>query len=262
MDFDELDRKMRVFETNSDQWVLPSVYMVARIDGRSFTRLTKEQHAFEAPYDARMRDYMIGTTRHLMQCGFRMVYGYTQSDEISMLLHQGDNTFQRKLRKLNSVLAGEASAAFSLLLGDLGAFDCRICELPTRELVVDYFRWRMEDAARNALNAHCYWLLRKQGQTVSQATHLLEGMSVAAKNELLFVRGINFNDLPNWQKRGVGVSWETYTKIGHNPIAHEEVATQRRRLTTILELPMKDAYTRMIEALLDDASRAPDTQAP
>ena len=43
MDFDELDRTMRVFETNSDQCVLPSIYMVARIDGRSFTRLTKER---------------------------------------------------------------------------------------------------------------------------------------------------------------------------------------------------------------------------
>ena len=34
MDFDELDRTMRVFETNSDQCVLPSIYMVARIDGQ------------------------------------------------------------------------------------------------------------------------------------------------------------------------------------------------------------------------------------
>ena len=144
------------------------------------------------------------------------------------------------------------SAKFSLLLGDLGAFDCRISQLPTRELVLDYFRWRMEDAARNALNSHCYWLLRKQGQTLTQATKTLEGMSVSAKNELLFNSGINFNTLPNWQKRGVGVYWETYTKTGHNPITQADVTTERRRLTTQLDLPMKDDYGRLIGELLDN----------
>lgn len=42
MKFDELDVRMRVYETAHDQSVLPGVYMVARIDGRNFTRLTKE----------------------------------------------------------------------------------------------------------------------------------------------------------------------------------------------------------------------------
>ncbi len=62
MDFDELDRRMRVFETAHDHCVLPGLYMVARLDGRSFTRLTKETHAFDAPFDERKRGYMIGTT--------------------------------------------------------------------------------------------------------------------------------------------------------------------------------------------------------
>eukprot|EP01034_Spumella_vulgaris_P006205 gene6205-7903_t len=37
MKFDELDKKMRVYETAHDQYVLPDMYMVARIDGRGFT---------------------------------------------------------------------------------------------------------------------------------------------------------------------------------------------------------------------------------
>jgi tRNA(His) 5'-end guanylyltransferase len=49
MKFDDLDQKMRVFETAHDLCVLPGLYMVARLDGRSFTRLTKEVHPFEAP---------------------------------------------------------------------------------------------------------------------------------------------------------------------------------------------------------------------
>ena len=51
MNFDKLDKSMRVFETNTDQCVLPGIYMVARIDGRGFSRLTKEVCRFEAPYD-------------------------------------------------------------------------------------------------------------------------------------------------------------------------------------------------------------------
>ena len=85
MKFDDLDQKMRLFEELNDQYVLPHIYIVTRLDGRSFTRLTKEVHQFEAPYDIKFRDYMIETVKHLMNCGFRMIYGYTQSDEISLL---------------------------------------------------------------------------------------------------------------------------------------------------------------------------------
>ena len=250
MKFDDLDTKMRVFETAADMRVLPGLYMVARIDGRSFTRLTKETHHFEAPYDLRFRDYMVATVEHLMQCGFRVVYGYTQSDEISLLFHQEESVFERKMRKYNSILAGEASAKFSLLLGDLAAFDCRISQLPTEDLVVDYFRWRSEDAHRNALNSHCYWMLRKQGQTAEHATRAMLRLSVAAKNELLFQNGINFNDLPNWQKRGIGLYWESYEKPGLNPITNEPVVTERRRIHVDLDLPMKDAYDELIRRLI------------
>ncbi len=250
MKFDDLDTKMRVFETAADMCVLPGLYMVARIDGRSFTRLTRETHHFEAPYDLRFRDYMVATVEHLMQCGFRVIYGYTQSDEISLLFHHDEAAFERKMRKYNSILAGEASAKFSLLLGDLAAFDCRISQLPTEDLMVDYFRWRNEDAHRNALNAHCYWMLRKQGQTMDQATSAMLKLSVASKNELLFQNGINFNDLPNWQKRGIGLYWESYEKPGLNPITHETVVTERRRIHVNIDLPMKDAYDELIRRLL------------
>ncbi len=242
MKFDELDATMRVFETAHDHCVLPGLHIVARLDGRNFTRLTKEVHQFERPYDARFRDYMIATAEHLMTCGFKVVYGYTQSDEISLLFHPEERTFNRKERKLNSILAGEASARFSLLLGDLASFDCRISQLPNVELVRDYFRWRNEDAHRNALNAHCYWMLRAEGKSVREATATLIGMSVARKNELLFRHGVNFNDLPNWQKRGVGLVWEAYEKVARNPKTGEEVIAQRRRIRHELELPMKDAY--------------------
>ncbi len=251
MIFDELDKRMRVFETSSDHCVLPGIHMVARIDGRNFTRLTREVHKFEAPYDERFRDMMVTTTKHLMNTGFRIIYGYTQSDEISLLFHLDDHTFGRKTRKLNSILAGEASAAFSVELGAQASFDCRICELPSALDVVDYFRWRNEDASRNALNSHCYWLLRKQGLPQNTATNQLSGQSVAQKNELLFQAGTNFNELPAWQKRGIGLYWVEVKKAGFNPKTNEPVESKRRTLKIDFELPMRDEYSSFIANLLE-----------
>ena len=250
MKFDDLDKKMRVFETIADTCVLPEVYMVARLDGRSFTRLTKEVCEFEAPFDERFRDMMVATTEFLMTCGFQVIYGYSESDEISLLFALEENTFGRKLRKYNSTLAGEASARFSLLLGDVATFDCRISQLPTPELVIDYFRWRNEDAARNALNSWCYWTLRKNGQNEQQATKRLLGLSVSEKNELLFQYDINFNDLPSWEKRGVGLYWEQYDKPAVNSVTNEQVVARRRRIRTQYDLPMKHEYGEFVRSIL------------
>lgn len=250
MKFDELDKRMRVYETAHDHCILPGLYMVARLDGRSFTKLTKEKYKFEAPFDLKFRDIMVETTKHLMQCGFKVIYGYTQSDEISLLLDLNDGTFQRKERKINAILAGEASAQFSLLLGDRGVFDCRISQLPNPNLVVDYFRWRNEDANRNALNAHCYWHLRNNGKTPRQANKQLTQLSIADKNEWLFQQGINFNELPNWQKRGIGLYWQNCPKDGFNPLTKCTVKTFRKVLKVNDNLPMKDEYSQFIDQLI------------
>lgn len=250
MKFDDLDARMRAYETARDTIALPGVYLVARIDGRGFTRLTKEVMAYERPFDERFRDAMVATVEHLMNAGFQASFGYTQSDEISLLFGRDATAFGRSSRKWTSVLAGEASGAFSVAIGRPAAFDCRIIELPDEHLVVDYFRWRNEDAHRNALNAWCYWKLREAGEDVAGATGKLEGMSVAEKNELLFRHGINFNDLPLWQRRGVGIVWEDFEKPAHNPRTGEIVAARRRRLRTVMDLPMRDEYSRFIAALL------------
>ena len=75
MKFDELDNRMRLFETVSDQYVLPELHLVARLDGRSFTRLTKEEHSFAAPFDERFRDLMVGTAEHLVTATARDAAG-------------------------------------------------------------------------------------------------------------------------------------------------------------------------------------------
>lgn len=251
MKFDELDKKLRIYETSHDFCVPPNIYMVARIDGRGFTKLTKEKHSFERPFDKKFRDLMIETVKHLMKCGFKVIYGFTESDEISLLFDLNENTFSRKLRKYNSVLAGEASAKFSVLLGDIAAFDCRISQLPRKQDVVDYFRWRNEDAHRNALNSHCYWLLREKGKTAVQATKEIEAKPISFKNELLFTNGINFNDIPKWQKRGIGFYWTSFDKIGWNPVKEEKATVQRRDINVDLDLPMGDEYNKFILEILE-----------
>ena len=251
MNFDELDKKMRIYEQSSDQCILPDMYLVARLDGRSFSRLTKEVCDFEAPFDVRFRDMMVNTVKQLMDCGFRIVYGFTESDEISLLFHKEEATFGRKVRKFNSILAGQASAAFSLQLGQVIAMDCRLVPLPSIEKVKDYFLWRQEDAHRNALNAHCYWMLRKEGMGAREATEQLDGKSIAYKNELLFSRGINFDKLPAWQKRGIGVFFADVEKVGFNPITKKEVLTTRRELAVEYDLPLGQQYGDMVASFLE-----------
>lgn len=252
MKFNDLDTRMRVYETSHDYCVVPGVYMVARLDGRGFSTLTKEA-VLDKPFDMRFHKTMTSVVQELMvEAGFRIVYGYTESDEISLLFDLGEDNFGRKIRKFNSVLAGEASARFTTLTGLLGVFDCRISQLPNAELVVDYFRWRQADAHRNSLNSWCYWTLRqKENLSASAATKKLLNKTVAEKNEMLFQHGINFtNDIPAWQKRGSGLYWETYDKAGTNPKTGKAVMAQRRRVYIDDELPLKDAYDAFLQRFI------------
>lgn len=250
MKFDELDKTMRIYEKSLDQCIIPDCHIVVRIDGRCFTRLTKQTLKLRAPFDERMRDYMVETVRHLMDCGFGIMYGFTESDEISLLFRPGDETFGRKTRKLNSILAGEASAVFSLQVGVTASFDCRVIPLPNEERVIDYFMWRQEDAHRNALNAYCYWALRGEGLDVRAATKHILGLDIVGKKELLFTRGINYNDIPAWQKWGVGIYRERYQKDGYNPITGQLCKADRLRLKTEYNLPVKQEYAKFVKMFL------------
>ena len=155
----------------------------------------------------------------------------------------------------NSTLAAEASAVFSLELGMAATFDCRMVPLPNSERVEDYFRWRQEDANRNALNSHCYWMLRKEGMSVNNATSELKCKGVAYKNELLFSRGINYDNLPSWQKRGVGMYYQNEQKQGYNPVTRETTSYTRRSLHLEMELPIGQEYSRLIAAIIEDSNK-------
>jgi tRNA(His) 5'-end guanylyltransferase len=92
---------------------------------------------------------------------------------------------------------------------------------------------------------------RFEKHSARKATSILDRQSVSFKNELLFENGINFNDLPGWQRRGTGLYWEEYEKIGYNPKEQIEVKATRRRIKIDRELPMKDEYRTLIRQIVD-----------
>ena len=177
-------------------------------------------------------------------------YAYTESDEISILFPPQWDFYDREVEKLVSLSASIASATFSIAVGAVAYFDSRIWLGVTDQQVIDYFRWRMSDAERCGLNGWCYWTLREDGLGVAEATAALSGKSIADKNELLFQHGINWNNVPIWQRRGVGVYWRVVEKVGFNPKSGEQVTTTRRRLAVDEQLPMKDAYSSFLRELL------------
>ena len=84
MKIDLLEKKLRVYETTNDLRLSPNMFVIARIDGRNFSRLTRQELKLK-PYDQNMANCMIETAIHVMDCGFKTIYGFTQSDEISLL---------------------------------------------------------------------------------------------------------------------------------------------------------------------------------
>ena len=244
---DDFEGRMRRLECFHPLRVPDGAWVVLRLDGRGFTRFT-EAHC-EKPFDGRFHGWMVAAGRAVLE-DFGGVYAYTESDEVSVLLPRDWAHFDREVEKAVSVSAGMASGVFSVAAGVPAHFDARVVVAPTDELVIDYFRWRQADAARCALNGWCYWTLRKEGFDARAATKQLSRLTVADKNELLFRRGVNFNDLPAWQKRGTGLYWEAYPHTGRNPMTGEAVTATRRRVREDRELPMGNAYAARIAGLL------------
>jgi tRNA(His) 5'-end guanylyltransferase len=67
-------------------------------------------------------------------------------------------------------------------------------------------------------------------------------MSQSDKNELLFQYGINYNDLPSWQKRGVGIFNREVNKQGYNPVTQQTVDCVRNELFIEKKLPIREDY--------------------
>ncbi len=236
---EDFEAKMRKGEWFHSLRVPEGMWTVVRLDGRGFTKMTKEL-GFEKPFDQVFHRIMVSTTADCMT-EFQGVFATTHSDEISILFPPYTDVFDREVEKIVSTTASSVSVAFSSYLGDRKTFDSRIWIGATIHDVIDYFVWRMEDALRGSINSWSYWTLRQQGNlSKAQATRRLEGKGFSYKNEMLFSEfGINFNDIPSWQKRGTGLYFSLIEKVGHNPLTNEDVTTLRRVLHHEDNLPIK-----------------------
>ncbi|RZK07602.1 MAG: guanylyltransferase, partial [Flavobacterium sp.] len=86
----------------------------------------------------------------------------------------------------------------------------------------------------------------QDGLSGTEATQRLSRLSVPDKNELLFTYGVNFNDLPLWQKRGIGLYWKQQTHEGFNPLTQQTVSVMKKQLFVDMNLPIRDDYNAFI----------------
>jgi tRNA(His) guanylyltransferase len=249
MKFRDLDEEFRSYERESDVTIPEDAQLIVRLDGRGFSKLTREHPTWEKPFDPNFHDIMVACCKHLFGCGFPILYVFTQSDELSVFFQPGTLVFGGKARKYLSVLAGEVSSCFGVHSGKIISFDAKLCLVPSSEKVMDYFVWRQEDGRRNTINAHCYWLLRHQGSNERQATKQLLGLNQPKRSELLSANGIDVETLPRWQTHGSGLYWETFEKQGFDPVAQCTTTAVRQRVVVDESLSEGDAYRSWLRDL-------------
>jgi tRNA(His) 5'-end guanylyltransferase len=205
-----------------------------RLDGERF-KAVSEKIGAEKPFDEVFAKCLTAAATALFQ-NFQPALVYVASDEINALFLYAV-PFRRRVEKIDSVLAGLASSAFSLSVLKLfnknlvAAFDSRIV-ISTLEKVPEYLTWRQREAWRNHNNAYAYWLLRKMGQKPSDAAQKLRGLKTEDIHELLFKHGINLAQTPAWQRRGILICRELYQKqVG-------ELIVTRKRIVENWNLPL------------------------
>lgn len=225
------DRMKGFYEDRYRIYLTRRMPVIIRVDGNAFHTFTR---GLDRPFDADFMKIMQKTCLSLCQNIQGCVGGYVQSDEISLLLVdyqtiESDAWFDYNLQKITSLAAARATMTFNGLVADLVAdyevssftafhteettddsnflmqkanlwrpkmnramFDARAFNIPKEE-VCNYFIWRQKDATRNSIQA--------AGQ--AQFSHKeLDRKSQSDIQEMLFQKGINWNDYTTPEKRG------------------------------------------------------------
>lgn len=226
---DDLGVRMKTFYEQIPKTKLMRRCPVAiRIDGKAFHTFTR---GFQKPFDEVLIKSMQGTMKYLCENIQGCVLGYTQSDEITLILVDykkltSSAFFDYEVQKLCSIAASMATMAFNkffekyvdeyrfskwdgvsnyedgtwgyiqtlLNAVDKGAmFDARCFNIPKEE-VTNLVYWRQDDASRNSI------------QMVGQANFSHKELHKKSRNDiqdmLMTQKGINWNDFPTYQKRG------------------------------------------------------------
>ena len=197
-----LDKRMKDYEkSETGRQAMKLLPVYARIDGKSFSNLTKDM---DRPYDLDFLHVMDETAKFLIEHTEARI-AYTQSDEINLVWfsenYDSQIMFDGKIHKLNSVLAAMASVKFNHELAyhfphkafSLPVFDCRVFNLPNLEEAANALVWRELDATRNSISmaTRSYY---SHNQTYKK--------NDKEKQDMLFDVGVNWNDFPERFKRG------------------------------------------------------------
>lgn len=217
----DLGARMKEYEYVTRTFLTRRTPVIIRIDGKAFHTFTR---GFVKPFDRIMVRTMQDTMKYLCENVEGCVLGYTQSDEITLVLCDykkltSQAWFGNNIQKICSVAASMATMAFNRyfhqnveeILSDeseqnselidsyckalnRGAmFDARVFNIPKEE-VNNCLLWRQQDATRNSI------------ESVAQAhfSHReLHGKNCNQLQELLWQeKRINWNDFPASLKRG------------------------------------------------------------
>ena len=222
------DRMKNNYENITRYYLTRRMPVIIRVDGRSFHTFTK---GFKKPFDDVLVKTMQDTMKYLCENVQGCVLGYTQSDEISLVLTDyaeltTDAWFGNNLQKMCSVSASMATLTFNKAFNDnivkyidnnldadcgitkdlteytkilinarnKGAmFDSRVFTIPKEE-VCNALIWRQQDATRNSI------------QSVGQANFSKKELHGKSCNDiqdmLMLQKGINWNDYSTTLKRG------------------------------------------------------------
>lgn len=200
---DGLAERMKGYEgAEAGRRLMPLLPAFARLDGRAFHSFVR---GLERPFDKRLTDLMIDTAQFLVRETCATV-GYTQSDEITLAwVPEGYDAhvfLDGRVQKMTSMLAALCSARFNRRLAAflpaeyaerVPVFYCRVWNVPTAEEAANVFVWRELDATKNSISmaARAYY--------DHAAVHEKSG---AEMQELLWQKGVNWNDYPAFFKRG------------------------------------------------------------
>lgn len=187
-------------------------YTIIRVDGKAFHTYTR---GLERPFDKPLVDDMNETACYLCKNIMGAKFAYVQSDEISILITDFDdlNTeawFDGNLQKMCSVSASMATSAFNTyrivrsLVGN-AMFDSRVFQIPAKVEVENYFIWRQQDATRNSIQSAAQSLYSDKE---------LQNKNTDQQQEMMFQKGVNWNDYPIGMKRGRVIVKEMYQLEG------------------------------------------------
>lgn len=202
MEFKSMGDWCKWLEKNfSPDIMIPTLPVIIRIDGNNFHNWTK---GLISPFDERLNNLMIDTVKFLVQ-ETNAVIGYTQSDEITLILYSDDRKSsiyndgkkQKILSKLTGVCVSYFNERRRFYLPEhnkVANFDCRIYQTPTLHDACVQLLWRENDAIKNSISM----LARKFFS--DKELFNLNGSEM--QDKMMLEKGVNWNDLESRFKRG------------------------------------------------------------